>query len=112
MAVATGGGPVTYLGDAGQTTASVLSVAEQLSRPGVGSVVATGSQTNGDFGLFRGSMAAGTGVSAHFHRTFSESFYVLTGAVELWDGMTWSCASAGDLVHVPRGGVHGLRVPE
>jgi quercetin dioxygenase-like cupin family protein len=103
---------VTYLGEAGETTASVLAVAQQLSRPGVGSMVATGSQTNGDFGLFRATMPGGSEVSAHFHRTFSESFYLLSGAVELWDGTTWNVASAGDLVHVPKGGVHGLRVPE
>jgi quercetin dioxygenase-like cupin family protein len=100
---------VTYVGD-GETSASVLAARDQLSRPGVGSVVATGSQTAGDFGLFRGTMAAGSEIAPHFHRTFSESFYVLTGRIELWDGGAWSPAGAGDLVHVPRGGVHGLRV--
>lgn len=101
---------MTYVGDAGETSATVLAAGDQLSRPGVGAVVATGSQTGGDFGLFRGTMPAGTEVAPHFHRTFSESFYVLAGGIELWNGAAWSPAVAGDLVHAPRGGIHGLRV--
>ena len=31
-------------------------------------------------------MADGSEVAAHFHRTFSESFYVLSGRMELWTG--------------------------
>ena len=65
---------MTYVGDAGETSATVLAAVDQLSRPGVGAVVATGSQTGGDFGLFRGTMPTGTEVAPHFHRTFSESF--------------------------------------
>jgi quercetin dioxygenase-like cupin family protein len=102
---------MTYVGASGEQTAVVLGADQQLSRPAVGTVVATGSQTQGDFGLFRGEFAAGSQIAAHFHRTFSESFYVLNGSIELWDGAAWSRASSGDLVHVPRGGVHGLRVP-
>ena len=103
---------MTYLGESGETTASVIRLQDQLSRPGVGRAVAVGAQTHGDFGLFRGELAAGTEVAAHFHRTFSESFDVLSGEIELWNGAFWSAASSGDLVHVPRGGVHGVRIPE
>jgi len=101
---------VTYTGSRGETTAVVLPEAAQLSRPGVGSIVATGSQTNGDFGLFRSTMTPGSAIAPHFHRTFSESFYVLAGAIELWNGLTWARAATGDLVHLPRGAVHGVRV--
>ena len=83
---------MTYVGD-GENSAAVLAARDQLSRPGVGSVVATGSRTNGDFGLFRGTLAAGSDVAPHFHRTFSESFYVLSGGIELWNGVAWSSAS-------------------
>lgn len=93
-----------------QVSAVVLGETGRLSRPGVGSVVASGAQTHGDFGLFRGVMAAGSEIAPHYHRTFSESFYVLTGGVELFDGERWTPAVVGDLVHVPRHGIHGLRV--
>lgn len=103
---------MTYLSDAGEQSAKVISTSEQLIRPGVGSAVARGSQTDGSFGLFRGDMAQGSEVAAHFHRTFSESFYLLSGRVELWDGGIWREAAAGELVYVPPGGIHGLRVTE
>ena len=48
-------------------------------------------------------------MEAHFHRTFSESFYLLSGRVELWNGDAWRGVSAGDLAYIPRGGIHGLR---
>ena len=49
--------------------------------------VAPGSLTRGQFGLFHWEMQPRAGgPSAHFHRTFSESFYVLTGTVRLYDG--------------------------
>ena len=72
--------------------------------------VATGAQTRGDFGLFEVTMSpGGSGPGPHLHRTFSESFHVLEGELAVLDGDTWTTASAGDLVHVPRSGVHGFR---
>ena len=83
---------MTYVGDAGEVSARVLPVAEHPSRPGVGSIVATGTQTDGDFGRFRAEFRPGTDVAAHFHRTFSESFYVLIGSLDVFDG----ARTAGD----------------
>jgi len=72
--------------------------------------VAPGSLTGGRFGLFQWDMPARAGgASPHFHRTFSESFYVLSGSVELYDGSRWTLGSAGDFLYVPEGGVHGFR---
>ena len=102
---------MTYLGTTGEVSARHHPVGEQPSRPGVGAIVATGAITDGDFGLFRGELQRGTDVAAHFHRTFSESFYVLSGSIEVYDGLAWATSSAGDLVYVPRGGIHGVRVP-
>lgn len=48
------------------------------------------------------------GADAHFHRTFSESFYVLEGTVRLYNGREWIDAGAGDFLHVPEGGIHGF----
>ncbi len=52
----------------------------------------------------------GSGVPGpHFHRTFSESFFVLSGGVSLYDGQRWIDATAGDFPFVPEGGIHSFR---
>jgi quercetin dioxygenase-like cupin family protein len=72
--------------------------------------VARGSETDGRFGLFRWEMPArASGAQPHFHRAFSESFYVLAGSVLLFDGRGWSPATPGDFLFVPDGGIHGFR---
>ena len=50
-----------------------------------------------------------SGPGPHFHRTISESFYVLEGSVRLYDGSRWIDAAPGDFLFVPEGGVHGFR---
>jgi mannose-6-phosphate isomerase-like protein (cupin superfamily) len=72
--------------------------------------LATGESTGGLFGLYRWSMTAGrSGPGPHFHRTLAESFYVLTGTIQIYDGTGWRDAEPGDFVHVPPGGLHGFR---
>jgi mannose-6-phosphate isomerase-like protein (cupin superfamily) len=48
------------------------------------------------------------GADPHFHRTFSESFYVMDGTVRLFNGETWIDAVKGDFLDVPRGGIHAF----
>ncbi|HEU4684568.1 MAG TPA: cupin domain-containing protein [Nitrospira sp.] len=73
------------------------------------SYVATGSSTQGRFGLYRWDAAPhAPGPSAHFHRTMSESFYVLSGSMRLFDGECWIEAKAGDFFYVPEGGIHAF----
>ena len=65
--------------------------------------------TDGRYGLFRYDMeprAGGPG--AHFHRTFSEAFYVLAGTVRLYAGTTWTEGRPGDFLYVPEGGIHAF----
>lgn len=72
--------------------------------------VATGSVTRRQFGLFRRDMNPHSGgPGAHFHRTFSESFYVIEGTVRLYDGKAWVEGTAGDFLYVPKGGIHAFR---
>ena len=72
--------------------------------------LATGSLTGGHFGLFQWDMAPQSGgPGAHFHKTFSESFYVLDGTVRLFDGERWVDAVQGDYLYVPENGVHAFR---
>ena len=72
--------------------------------------VATNTVTDGRFGLFEWHMAGNTGErgEGHFHKTFSESFYILSGEVMLFDGKAWIRTRPGDFLHVPEGGVHGF----
>ena len=61
--------------------------------------IARGSLTRGRFGLFRCDMTAGAGgANAHYHRTFSEWFFILFGTVRLYDGERWLRARAGDFL--------------
>jgi quercetin dioxygenase-like cupin family protein len=72
--------------------------------------LATGESTGGKFGLYRWDMAPGTpGATAHFHRTLSESFFILSGVVGLYNGEEWTEGKAGDYLYVPEGGIHGFR---
>jgi quercetin dioxygenase-like cupin family protein len=81
----------------------------QLARPGIGGIVVTGNATDGQMSILRSELAPGSQIAAHYHRTFAESFYVLAGEVRFWDGTTWLNGVAGDLFHIPRGGLHALR---
>src|SRR5690349_146385 len=105
-----------YFGDAGETDTNVLRLADHphdLANAQAGSscdYLATGQMTGGDFGLYRWNMGPGpSGPSPHFHRTMTESFFVLDGTISLYDGDGWKDATPGDFLFVPAGGIHGFR---
>jgi mannose-6-phosphate isomerase-like protein (cupin superfamily) len=104
---------MSYVGETGEASAILRPKGvDTLQRSETTSVsfIGPGSVTDGDFGLFRWNMTAGSGgAGTHFHRTFSESFYVLNGAVTLFDGTEWVKVGEGDFLYVPPGGVHGFR---
>jgi len=103
----------SYLGSGGEVTARFRPVdtPPELPRPGgAASYLATGATTAGRFGLYRWDMGPEPGgASAHFHRTISESFFVLSGTVRLFDGKDWVDSRPGDFAYVPEGGLHGFR---
>ncbi|MEO5874706.1 MAG: cupin domain-containing protein [Streptosporangiaceae bacterium] len=73
------------------------------------SYLATGAGTGGQYGLYRWAMGAEpSGAGAHFHKTMSESFFVLDGTVELFDGDRWTTGREGDFLFVPPGGIHAF----
>ena len=77
---------------------------------GTAHFLATGESTGGQFGLYRWEMAGEpSGPNPHFHRTISESFYVLSGTIRLYDGSRWIEGKPSDLVFVPEGGLHAFR---
>jgi quercetin dioxygenase-like cupin family protein len=102
-----------YLGDKGEISAA-FRPADQMPDLKIGSdtavsYLANGASTNGRFGLYRWDAKPHTrGPNAHFHRTMSESFFVLSGTLRLFNGERWIDATAGDFLFVPEGGVHGF----
>jgi len=103
-----------YTGETGEASATFRradQVPELPYRSGNAvSYLATGASTNGQFGLYRWDFSAATGgPSPHFHRTISESFFILSGTVRLYDGREWVDAKSGDFSFVPEGGIHAFR---
>jgi quercetin dioxygenase-like cupin family protein len=72
--------------------------------------VAPGSVTDHEFGLFEWHLPpSGGGPDPHFHKTFSESFYVVAGTIGFYNGDSWISARPGEFLYVPRNGVHAFR---
>jgi quercetin dioxygenase-like cupin family protein len=103
-----------YVGEPGLVNATLRPAGHQpeISYPSGAAThyLATGASTGGLFGLYRWEMAAArSGPDPHFHRTISESFYVLSGTIRLYNGREWIDGRPGDYLYVPEGGLHGFR---
>ncbi|MET0998797.1 MAG: cupin domain-containing protein [Marmoricola sp.] len=103
-----------YHGDTGEVTARFrpTSTPADLSYPNGTTVdyLSTGASTDGSFGLYRWNMGPGPGgPDLHFHRTISETFFVLSGTVTLGDGEKTVDAGPGDHLYVPPGGLHSFK---
>ena len=102
-----------YRGDTGEVSGRFrpAGAAREIDNAGGGAAyLATGASTGGHFGLYRWDTSAGPGgPDAHFHRRISESFFVLSGTVRLYDGASWVDAVAGDFLFVPEGGIHAFK---
>jgi quercetin dioxygenase-like cupin family protein len=106
--------PVRYFGDNGQVSARIRphDADPDVVQASGGSVdyLATGESTGREFGLYRWNFATNrSGPDPHFHRTMSESFFVISGTVRLYDGLAWREAGPGDFMYVPVGGIHGFK---
>jgi mannose-6-phosphate isomerase-like protein (cupin superfamily) len=106
--------PPRYDGEGGLVNARLrLADAEpevRYKNGGTAQYLATGESTGGQFGLYGWNMSpALSGPDPHFHRTISESFFVISGTIKLYDGSTWLDAKPGDFLFVPEGGIHGFR---
>jgi mannose-6-phosphate isomerase-like protein (cupin superfamily) len=103
-----------YLGEGGEVSARLRTAetAPDIVYPNGTTVdyLSTGASTDEGFGLYRWNMGAGPGgPDLHFHRTISESFFVLSGTVTLGDGAKTIEARSGDYLHVPPGGLHSFK---
>ena len=106
--------PPIYDGETGEVSATVRAtdVEPEITYPNGNRVrlLATGATTGGLFGLYRWEFSpARSGPGPHFHKTMTESFYILGGSVSIFDGRDWKPAGPGDFLHVPAGGTHGFR---
>jgi len=102
-----------YLGDKGEINATFRPAKDMpdltIGQDTAVSYLGTGASTHGQSGLYRWDAKPHTrGPHAHFHRTMSESFFVLSGTLRLFDGAHWIDAKAGDFLYVPEGGIHGF----
>ena len=87
---------MTYHKDVGEVSARYFApdtVERATMRSGtVARFIAPGSATEGRYGLYEWNMLARSGgATPHFHKTFSESFYVISGTVRLYDGALGRC---------------------
>jgi mannose-6-phosphate isomerase-like protein (cupin superfamily) len=101
---------MTLAGD-GTTTALLHrpGAALQMGRS-VMTTLAPPSATGGRYSLYRFDLQPRSGgPGPHLHRTFAESFAVLSGRVELFDGEVWAVGEPGDHLYIPEGVVHAFR---
>ena len=105
--------PERYDGDTGEVSARLRpddAPHDLTNAAGWTDYLATGASTGGDYGLYRWHMAGPpSGPGPHFHKSLSESFFVLDGTIALYDGAKWVSATPGDFLYVPEGGIHGFR---
>ncbi|WP_327338413.1 MULTISPECIES: cupin domain-containing protein [unclassified Streptomyces] len=102
-----------YHGAEGEVNASFrpADTPPEVSSPGGStSYLATQESTGGEFGLYKGVLGPhSAGAKTHFHRAMSESFYILSGELELFNGEKWVTGREGDFLYVPVGGLHAFK---
>jgi quercetin dioxygenase-like cupin family protein len=102
---------VTYVTE-GTVSAAIAHADEQVALglgPMRGRVAASVELTGGRYSLYHLDLGTGAGTGAHYHRTFAESFHVISGVVRFYDGARWFEGRPGDHVIVPEGGIHAFR---
>jgi quercetin dioxygenase-like cupin family protein len=65
-------------------------------------------ETDGAYSLMHWAVPAGTSAIPHAHEFYEETFYILSGELEVLLGKSTQPASAGDFIRVPAGARHGF----
>lgn len=73
------------------------------------SLLATGEETNNAFFQFEAIVPQGGGPRPHIHTREDETFYIVSGSLEILLGDKTYNAKAGDFVYIPRGTVHRFK---
>ncbi|MFG3510482.1 cupin domain-containing protein [Streptomyces sp. NPDC047821] len=102
-----------YHGDKGEVNATFrpAGTPPDITSPGgTTHYLATHESTGGEFGLYRADLAPrSAGAKPHFHKAMSESFYILSGELALFNGEKWITGREGDFLYVPVGGLHAFK---
>ena len=72
-------------------------------------LLATGKETNNAFFQFEAIVPQGGGPPPHVHSREDESFYVVSGSLEMLMGDKTYQVKRGDFVYIPRGTVHRFK---
>jgi mannose-6-phosphate isomerase-like protein (cupin superfamily) len=102
-----------YHGDTGECSAQFRPTSQppgyRTAKGTAGHYLASPQDAGGRFSLYRWDMSPDSGgPGPHFHRTYDETFYILSGTIRLYDGTRWLDAHPGDMLYVPAGGIHGF----
>jgi quercetin dioxygenase-like cupin family protein len=73
------------------------------------SFLATGKETNNAFFQFEAIVPQGGGPPPHVHSREDESFYIVSGSLQILLGDKTYQAKRGDFVYIPRGTVHQFK---
>ncbi len=73
------------------------------------SLLVTGKESNNVFFQFEAVVPEGGGPPPHVHTREDETFYVVSGNLEILLGDTTHRAKAGDFVYIPRGTLHRFK---
>ena len=73
------------------------------------SMLATGKDTNNAFFQFEAIVPEGGGPPPHIHSREDESFYIVSGKLEILLGDKTFQAKRGDFVYIPRGTIHQFK---
>ena len=73
------------------------------------SMLATGKDTNNAFFQFEAIVPAGGGPPPHIHSREDESFYIVSGNLQILLGDKTVQAKRGDFVYIPKGTVHQFK---
>ena len=73
------------------------------------SFLVTGKESNNVFFQFEAIVPEGGGPPPHVHSREDETFYIVSGSLEILLGDRTHLAKAGDFVYIPRGTVHRFK---
>lgn len=69
-----------------------------------------GAETGGAFSMVEDNLKAEFALGLHEHRSHSETFYILDGALKFYMDGAWFTAPAGATVHIPAGVPHAVKM--
>jgi quercetin dioxygenase-like cupin family protein len=69
-----------------------------------------GTETGGAFSMVEDNLKAEFALGLHEHRTHSETFYILDGALKFYMDGAWMTAAKGATVHIPAGVPHAVKM--